>query len=94
MSEKREQRKHSREFKITAVRRMLAGESSSALARKLGVSRKLLNDWRGRVLQGGEETFARRVGLLGDSARRDRPRRMRRRTRRRGWGETIVSIHV
>ena len=57
MSEKREQRKHSREFKITAVRRMLAGESSSALARELGVSRKLLNDWRGRVLQGGEENL-------------------------------------
>jgi transposase-like protein len=40
------------EFKATAVQRMQAGESPSALARELKVRRKLLYEWRDRVLAG------------------------------------------
>ena len=36
------------EFKVAAVARMLAGENVCALARELGVSRKVLYDWRER----------------------------------------------
>ena len=39
-------------FKAGAVRRMQAGESPSALARELKVRRKLLYEWRDRVLAG------------------------------------------
>lgn len=41
-----------REFKEAAVRRMLAGANVSALARELGVRRKLLYEWRA-ALSGG-----------------------------------------
>jgi len=41
------------EFKLAAVDRMLAGESVMALARELGVARKLLYDWRERHRKGG-----------------------------------------
>jgi transposase len=33
-------------FKLAAIKRLEAGEAVSPLARKLGVSRKLLHDWR------------------------------------------------
>jgi len=33
-------------FKLAAIKRLEAGEAVLPLARKLGVSRKLLNDWR------------------------------------------------
>jgi transposase-like protein len=33
-------------FKMAAIKRLEAGESVLPLARKLGVSRKLLHDWR------------------------------------------------
>jgi transposase len=33
-------------FKLAAIRRLEAGEALLPLARKLGVSRKLLHDWR------------------------------------------------
>lgn len=39
-------------FKAEAVRRMQSGESPSALARSLGVRRKLLYQWRDRILEG------------------------------------------
>lgn len=39
-------------FKAAAVQRMQAGESPSALARELQVRRKLLYEWRDRVLAG------------------------------------------
>src|SRR5205823_5110264 len=41
-------RNFSREFKLSAVRRMLAGENVSALARELAVLRKDLYVWRDR----------------------------------------------
>ena len=46
-------RTFSREYKVAAVRRMLAGENVSALARELGVRRKYLYQWRERFRLGG-----------------------------------------
>jgi transposase len=46
-------RRFSREYKVAAVRRMLAGENVSALARELGVRRKYLYQWRERFRLGG-----------------------------------------
>jgi transposase-like protein len=33
-------------FKLAAIKRLMAGEAVSPLARELGVSRKILHDWR------------------------------------------------
>src|ERR1700716_3835726 len=43
----------SREFKLKVVRRMLAGENVSALARELKILRKDLYVWRDRFRSGG-----------------------------------------
>jgi transposase len=43
----------SRELKLSVVRRMLAGENVSALARELQVGRKDLQVWRDRFRAGG-----------------------------------------
>src|ERR1700731_2504378 len=53
MSKGSEARVFSREFKLSAVRRMLAGENVSALARELAVLRKDLYVWRDRFRAGG-----------------------------------------
>ena len=47
----------SREFKLKVVRRMLAGENVSALARELKVLRKDLYVWRKRLRSGGPEAL-------------------------------------
>jgi transposase len=47
----------SREFKLKIVRRMLAGESVSALAREVKVLRKDLYAWRKRFRSGGPEAL-------------------------------------
>jgi transposase len=47
----------SREFKLTVVRRMLAGENVSALARELKILRKDLYAWRDRFRSGGPEAL-------------------------------------
>jgi transposase len=47
------ERRFSREFKLAALQRMLAGENVSALCRDLGIARKLLYDWRERYRLGG-----------------------------------------
>jgi transposase len=47
----------SREFKVGIVRRILAGENVSALARELKFSRKDLYVWRDRFLAGGPEAL-------------------------------------
>ena len=47
----------SREFKLAALRRMLAGENVTALARELKVRRKLLYAWRDRFRSGGPEAL-------------------------------------
>ncbi len=50
-------RRLSREFKLAALARMAAGENVSALARALGVRRKLLCQWRDTVRRGGAEAL-------------------------------------
>jgi transposase-like protein len=50
-------RQFSGEFKSAAVGRMQAGESPSALARELGVKRKLLYEWKKRVEAGGAQNL-------------------------------------
>jgi transposase len=47
----------SREFKVKIVRRMLAGENVSALAREVKVLRKDLYVWRKRFRSGGPEAL-------------------------------------
>jgi len=47
----------SQEFKVAAVRRMLAGENVCALARELKVLRKDLYVWRTRFKSGGAEAL-------------------------------------
>jgi transposase-like protein len=47
----------SREAKLAAVRRMLAGENVSALARELRLRRKLLYAWRDNFRSGGPEAL-------------------------------------
>jgi transposase-like protein len=47
------QREFSRSFKLAVVRRMLAGENVSALARELGIQRCVLKQWRARFRAGG-----------------------------------------
>jgi len=54
---KRTIRSFSREFKLKVVRRMLAGENVSALARELKVLRKDLYVWRDRFRSGGPEAL-------------------------------------
>jgi transposase len=64
----------SREFKLAALRRMLAGENVSALARELKLRRKLLYAWRDRFRSGGPEALRTRgrprkvVGLVAAAA--------------------------
>jgi transposase len=50
-------RRFSREYKLAALRRMLAGENVSALARELGLRRKYLYQWRERFRSGGPEAL-------------------------------------
>ena len=52
-----EERRFSREFKLAVLRRMLAGENVSALARELGLRRKYLYQWRERLRAGGPEAL-------------------------------------
>src|SRR5882724_11456055 len=47
----------SREFKLAAVRRMIAGENVSALSRELKVRRKDLYCWRDRFRSGGPDAL-------------------------------------
>ena len=52
-----EQKDYSREFKLTALQRMAAGENVAALARELGVKRKRLYLWRDAYRQEGEASL-------------------------------------
>jgi len=47
----------SREFKETAVRRILAGEKIRAVAAELGIGRRLLYAWRDYYEQGGADAL-------------------------------------
>jgi len=53
MSQRKKARVFNREFKLRAVEKMLAGESSCALARELDLRRKLLYAWKDAYLVGG-----------------------------------------
>jgi len=53
----RKARIFSREFKVSVIRRMLAGENVSAIARELPVRRKDLYVWRERFRAGGAEAL-------------------------------------
>jgi transposase len=61
-------REFSREFKVAAVVRMKAGESTARLAEELQVRRKLLYEWKQRMEQSGEESLGRRSGRPRKSA--------------------------
>lgn len=50
-------RSFNREFKLSALSRMDAGENVSALSRELKVRRKLLYEWRDAFRAGGEEAL-------------------------------------
>lgn len=50
-------RKHSREFKVHLVQRMLAGESVAALSQEYGVRRKLIYQWKDVYKRFGESGF-------------------------------------
>jgi transposase len=62
MNQKKERRIFSKEFRLSAVERMIAGESPSALARELGVLRKSLYEWKDTYAKLGEAGLARQTG--------------------------------
>jgi len=64
MSERKPQRIFSQEFRLSAVQRMLAGETASALAQEPGVLRKSLYEWK--------DNYATK-GLPGLAQQRGRP---------------------
>jgi transposase len=53
----RERRLFSREFKLSAIRRMEDAGNVSALADELGVRRELLYDWREKFAAGGAQAL-------------------------------------
>ena len=68
--EKKQKREYSPEFRLAAVRRVLAGESTSALARELDIRRKWLYVWKDRFLLQGEAGLAvRRAGRPRNDSR-------------------------
>lgn len=58
----------SREVKLSAVKRMLAGENTSALARELKVRRTILYRWRDSYRKDGTNAFRNRRGRPPKSA--------------------------
>ena len=57
MSQRKKARTFSREFKVKAVERMLAGENASALAQELKVLRKSLYEWKDVYISRGPEAL-------------------------------------
>ena len=56
MKKTKDGRRHfSRQFKIAAVRRVVAGESMAGVARELDVGLELLWRWKKRVIEDGED---------------------------------------
>ena len=66
MSQEEKQVAYAPELKLAAVRRVLAGESVSAVAQELGIRRKRLYVWKDRYAELGE------VGLVQRRAGRPR----------------------
>src|ERR1700722_5291176 len=58
----RNQPEYGTELKLAAVRRVLAGESVSAVAQELGIRRKRLYVWKDRYAELGEAGLAHRRG--------------------------------
>jgi transposase-like protein len=54
---KEKARVFSRAFKLAAVNRLLSGGNVSGLARRLGLRRKLLYEWRDALRRGGPEAL-------------------------------------
>ena len=54
---KRKRRVFSREFKLSAVQRMIAGESTAALSRELGVPAGHMFQWCAHFRRGGAEAL-------------------------------------
>lgn len=54
---KRKRRVFSREFKLSAVQRMIAGEATAELSRELGVPSGHLYQWHGHYRRGGVEAL-------------------------------------
>jgi transposase len=57
MSQRKRGKEFDRDFKVVAVRRMLAGESPTALAMELQVGRKVLYQWKDAYVAGGVEAL-------------------------------------
>jgi transposase len=57
MSQKKKARVFSREFKLHAVQRILAGESPAAIAREFKLLRKLLYEWKDAYQSRGVEAL-------------------------------------
>ena len=55
--ERKDARRFSREFKLSALSRMEAEGNISALSRELDVRRKLLYEWRDAYRAGGAEVW-------------------------------------
>jgi transposase len=60
--EEAKQREYGTDLKLAAVRRVLAGESVSAVAGELGIRRKRLYVWKDRYAELGEAGLVRRRG--------------------------------
>jgi transposase len=60
--EKAKQPEYGAELKLAAVRRVLAGESVSAVAQELGIRRKRLYVWKDRYAELGESGLVHRRG--------------------------------
>jgi transposase len=60
--EKAKQPEYGMELKLAAVRRVLAGESVSAVAQELGIRRKRLYVWKDRYAELGEAGLVHRRG--------------------------------
>jgi transposase len=54
---KRKRRVFSREFKLSAVQRMIAGEHTAELAHELGIPSGHLHQWYGHFRRGGVEAL-------------------------------------
>lgn len=62
MSQEEKQVAYAPELKLSAVRRVLAGESVSAVAQELGIRRKRLYVWKDRYAELGEAGLVQRRG--------------------------------
>jgi transposase len=79
-------REFSREFKVGAVKRMQAGESTARLAEELQIRRKLLYAWKQRMEEGGE------ANVSGKSGRPRKTEAERRRQKATSENQRIAAL--